>query len=499
MRVLVIALSCLCFAAACGDEETPDAGGADAGLADSGTADSGTTDSGQNEVPARYTYESRFGAGSSVSYTGQTFRHVLIAELKGRIGGLTARIDQGTLTPTTGSVLAELNFYVDFDPSTGGDVDSAVAAGFTSPPATQSTFGDFGSTAKLRDKIAGNDAVGQHQDWNTTGIVGWSGAGPVTPTGLVTRFFERIEEQAIARANGTIPNDPTGTPIAQVYVTPEGQDLRELTQKFLDGAIGYSQGTDDYLDDDLAGKGINSDNTAPESGRSYTALEHAWDEGFGYFGATPDYGDYTDEELAAAGGRADYAKAYHDTNGDGMLNLLTEVNWGHSLNAAKRDKDSVTATDFTADAFLGFRAGRHLISSADGALSPAQVTALKSERDRAIQAWEKAIAATVVHYINDLLKDHAKFSTPDYKFLDHAKHWSELKGFALALQFNPKKLITTAQLTDLHARLGEAPALPGSPNVAAYRTGLLEAKVILKNAYNFSDANLGDDQGEGGW
>jgi hypothetical protein len=127
------------------------------GLADSGTADSGPTDGGPDQVPAQYEFNSRFGAGSSVSYTGQTFRHVLVAELKGRIGGLTARIDQGTLTPTTGSVLAELNFYLDFDPNTGADVDSAVAATFTSPPATQTTFGDFGSTAKLRDKIAGND------------------------------------------------------------------------------------------------------------------------------------------------------------------------------------------------------------------------------------------------------------------------------------------------------------------------------------------------------
>ena len=493
MRVVAFALPILCFSVACGDDETPDVGG------DAGVTDLGTTDGGQDQVPAQYNFSSRFGAGSSVNYNCQTFRHVLIAELKNRIGGLTSRIDQGTLTPTTGAIQAELNFYLDFDPSTGGEVTSAIAASYTTPGAMQTKLGDFGSTAKLRDKIAGNDPIGQHRDWNTTGILGWSGAGPITPTGLLDRFFQRIEAQAIARANGNIPNDPTGAPIAQVYVTPEGVDLRELTQKFLDGAVGYSQGTDDYLDDDLDGKGLNSDNTVAESGRLYSTLEHAWDEGFGYFGATPDYGDYTDDELAAAGGRAEYANGYHDRNGDGMLDLLTEVNWGHSLNAAKRDRDSVTPTDFTADAFLGFRAGRHLIASADGALTPAAFTALKAERDRAIQAWEKAIAATVVHYVNDVLKDHAKFGTADYKFLDHAKHWSELKGFALALQFNPKKRISAEQLAELHTRLGEAPALPGAANVAAYRSGLLEAKMILKTAYNFSDANLGDEQGEGGW
>ena len=58
---------------------------------------------------------------------------------------------------------------------------------------------------------------------------------------------------------------------------------------------------------------------------------------------------------------------------------------------------------------------------------------LKAHRDAALSAWEKAIAATVVHYINDVIGD---MEAEDYSFYDHAKHWSEMKGFALSFQFN---------------------------------------------------------------
>ena len=40
-------------------------------------------------------------------------------------------------------------------------------------------------------------------------------------------------------------------PIASVTVTETGLDLRQLIQKFLLMAVPFSQGTDDYLDDDV--------------------------------------------------------------------------------------------------------------------------------------------------------------------------------------------------------------------------------------------------------
>ena len=84
--------------------------------------------------------------------------------------------------------------------------------------------------------------------------------------------------------------------------------------------------------------------------------------------------------------------------------------------------------------------------------------ALKAHRDMALDAWEKAVAATVVHYINDTLQDMGKMEL-DYSFSDHAKHWSEMKGFALGLQFNRFSPLSDADFGTLHNYMGTQPVL----------------------------------------
>ena len=59
--------------------------------------------------------------------------------------------------------------------------------------------------------------------------------------------------------------------------------MHSYCKKFLLGAVAFSQGADDYLDDDVAGKGLLVFGYIPAEGKKYSALEHAWDEGFGYF------------------------------------------------------------------------------------------------------------------------------------------------------------------------------------------------------------------------
>ena len=44
-------------------------------------------------------------------------------------------------------------------------------------------------------------------------------------------------------------------------------------------------------------------------------------------------------------------------------------------------------------------------------LTDDQIAELQVYRDQAVGAWEKAISATVVHYINDVLQDMNKFGT----------------------------------------------------------------------------------------
>jgi hypothetical protein len=117
----------------------------------------------------------------------------------------------------------------------------------------------------------------------------------------------------------------------------------------------------------------------------------------------------------------------------------------------------------------------------------------------ALDAWEKGVAATVVHYINDTLQDMGKMDTADYSFGTHAKHWSEMKGFALGLQFNRFSPLSDADFGKLHEHMGNAPVLTGASDLAAYKQALLDARDLLQTSYGFDAGNMGDDNGENGW
>jgi uncharacterized surface protein with fasciclin (FAS1) repeats len=424
-------------------------------------------------VPTTYSFE-------GVSHSGQTMRHALIGDLKAWIGNLTTEIDGGVFAPTSAQeVLDEIAFYVEFDHESDGDtsIGVSVAEGLE---LAEKTYGELG-TANLQKKIAGNDTKTDFKDWSTE-FKGWDGI--TSPDALLDFWFGLLADNAVARANGELDWN--------VNLTAAGHDLTQLIQKFLTMSITFHQGADDYMDDDVDGKGLKASNIL-EEGASYTGLAHAWDEGFGYFGAAKNYADYTDEEIAKKGGNPDF-QGYNDANADGLIQLKDEYNWGGSVNAAKRDRgsDESAKTDFTGDIFTALIAGRHLISSTEGELSEDQMAELKGYRDAVVWGWEKAFAATAVHYINDTLGDMAKFGTADYSFADHAKHWGELKGFALGFQFSPHSPLSAEDFASFHSKVGDAPVLEdaGADAIAAYETALEEAAGILGAAYGFADVNV---------
>lgn len=481
-----LALALLLPLAACGDDtQAPDAGN---------TVDAGAPDaSGEVIIPDTYAFESRFIPGqSSVSYSGQVLRQVLIAELTNNIEALTDKLDTGAFAPTAGQVEQSLDFYYRFD---GIDLTEPLTI-TTTPALSQATYDALGVIANLQSKLAGNDsdaAETQHEDW-TTAFVGWDTADAQSPDGLLRYWFGVLDSLAVDRVAGIIPQDPDGVAITKVYVTAEGQDLKQLIQKFLLGAVAFSQATDDYLDDATADKGINVSN-AQDGEKAYSFLEHHWDEAFGYFGAARDYGDYTDAEIAAPG--------YRDSDGNLEIDLQSEYNFSYAANAAKRDLGSNAAapTDFSKTIFDAYVHGRAIIAAAGDSLTADQRTALLAQRDIIVQTWEEVIGATVVHYINETLRDTIAIGTDTYDFYNHAKHWSELKGFALGLQFNPASPLAAAQFAELHQLIGDAPVLPGAEtaDIDAYKSNLLQARDIIQQAYGFDAANVGDETGNGGW
>lgn len=483
-----------------GETVSPDAGTADGG---------GDAGPGGVVVPDTYAFESRFTPDtSSVSHGGQTARHVLIADLKAYIGGLTAVVDSGFSPATDGEVVANLDYFFGPDAAARAEDPIGITTEPPAPPILQTTYGELSGTAFLLEKLAGNDTSTDYRDWSTE-FVGWSdpaiaayGGGITSPTLLVRAFFETIEQNAMARAGNLAPADtpermsPVATPMElPVHVTASGLDLQQLVEKLLLSAIAFHQAADDYTDDDVADKGLLSDNVAQDGTNAYTVLEHAWDEAYGYFGASAEWGTLTPEQIATG-------PRFVDFDDDGSIDLRTEYNFGASVNAGSRDHASAASarTSMVADAWLGFRTGRAIITQAGGALTEDQMTDLRAARDMAIGAWEAALAATVVHYINDVLAIMVSTDAYDHaRFLEHAKAWSEMKGFALAFQFNPRSPVTATQFAELNTLLGDAPVLPSDAGAADYRADLIAARAILGAAFAFDAANLGDDQGATGW
>jgi len=447
-------------------------------------------------LPDTYAFDSKFEANSSsVSHTGQAARQILILELNNYISsGLAADVAGNAFNTGEEAKVKLMSFYakteLDWDTERDNGTDLVISAVDIAAPLTakQTTITDISSSHKnLVGKIAGMDEVGQHKDW-TTALVGWNETGSVTPDGVIEALFDQLAANVQTDIDGTIRNDIAGNPITKLYINEGGTDIKQLVQKFLLGAVNFSQGTDDYLDNTVDGKGLLSVNTQ-DGTKTYSNLEHQFDEGFGYFGAARNYNEYTDVEISSDA-------SYKDIDADGEIDLASEINFSNSINAAKRDNGTVgntSPTDFTQQAFDAFVTGRAIINAAAGeALSADEMTTLLEQRDTAVLVWEKAISATIVHYINDTTADLDNIGIDGYSadnFADLAKHWSELKGFSLNLQFNPHSPMTDEQFATMQEKIGMKPVTVEA-DVEAYKTALAEVRDMLQEVYDFDAENV---------
>lgn len=448
-----------------------------------------------NDLMDRYAFNSKFDEEkSSVSYTGQTARHILIAELNDYIkNGLEDDIDSGKLTDKA-SVLAALNSLYIPDEKTQYD---DIAISFIDN-AKHGLVSDITGYKNLKDKVAGNDAKGQSKDWNNGEFAGYAQKGTLSPSLLIDTLFDNLATNAAEKINGVVRKDVFGEDITKVYIDKHGVDLAQFIQKFLLMSITYSQASNDYFGIDTEGKGLTTDNINPaKEGAAYTSLEHQFDEGFGYFGAARNYLEYSDVEIAGKvsddNGRAAW-NGSHDTDGDGKIDLRSEYNFGQSVNAAKRDlgtAGNAAATDYTTQAMTAFIAGRQLINNNVGnELTEEQFKELKDYTQKGLDGWERAIVATVIHYINDLSADLTLLANSDaeFNFNDTAKHYSEMKGFALGLQFSEYAGISDENFEKVHQLMRNEPELTG--DVEAYIDDLAAARKILQDSYELNEENV---------
>ena len=350
---------------------------------------------------------------NSVKYTGQMARQVLHDSLKALV--------------KTGDLNKMMAYYNGED---GLEIISPKSKdGF---PVKQTMVSEIGS-----GNLSGKMYKGA--------IAGWGGlTGPET--------IEHMMQKASEVEGGFDPNT--------------GFDYTQLISKFAMGAVFYNQAVNNYLGKKMEiGQKPNSE--PYKEGSYYTGKEHSWDEAFGYWGSAAHALTLSAEDNYNVAKKKDLASADH--NGDGVVDLYSEMTYAHAYYASSYDKGG--KTDYLATVNQAFIDGRLVIRDAGGRnLSFDERTKMLAARDTIRENWQKVIAESVFKYAGSTYKDlvaleiimDANGDTTE-AFRKYAKHWGELKGFALALQCGPENLGEAA--VKMNRMMGFGPVLLNSSQV----------------------------------
>jgi hypothetical protein len=213
--------------------------------------------------------------------------------------------------------------------------------------------------------------------------------------------FEAASQSTIVGVNGTAGVVVSLDGLKAYLMNDKGLEYTQIIEKGLMGACFYYQSTAVYFGDDK----MNVDNETVEPNEG-TAMEHHWDEAFGYFGVPIDF----------------------PTNTDGL------AFWGKYCN----DRNAIIETN--AGVMDHFLKGRAAISNND--LDARNAAIIEIQKN-----WELVSVGTAIHYINTALTNFS-----DDALRNHAL--SEVAAFTYALQFNPNKKVTNANVNDLLTQIG---------------------------------------------
>ena len=369
---------------------------------------------------------------NSVAYTGQMARHALHNSLKKLAGKGNGQPNQ--------ALKDEMMAYF-----AGKDADRKIV--------DPTTKGDF----KVKQTLVAEISKGKDLKGKT-----YNGLVPGFPGSMTGReVVEFLIDKASSADKGFDP--------------AIGYDYPQLISKFLMGAVFYNQAVDVYLDERL--EADKNPNDAPyKKGAYYTGKEHVWDEAFGYFGVPAHAMSLDAKGAYNIAKRKNFGGA--DANGDGMIDLVSEMTFGHGYYAADSDKAGTNYMHTITQAFID---GRKIITDAKGEkLTDAQRGELKLQAGIIRTNWEKVIAEATFKYAGSVYKDLRKLQTieeaegnTDKAFRAYVKHWGELKGFALALQTSGRDLGETG--VRLNRLIGYGPVLLSGAQVTGIENGKLVA------------------------
>jgi hypothetical protein len=343
--------------------------------------DDGTCTYFQLSVPTTYAFTD--GTNNTVSYSGQTERLNQLTEM-------TTYMKTGTTTPL--SYLSLTDMFANTGNNGGGNFS-------------------FTSTKKLQDKCLAADT---------------------------SLFIDYMDSLAIASADfaNTAADGQAGTLTSgtSTYLfAANGIEYTQLIEKGLMGAVFMYQATNIYFGSDKMG----ADNTAAVNagaGEYYTAMEHHWDEAFGYFGVPVDF----------------------------PTNLTGIKFWGKYCNS----RDSQLGCN--AVMMNAFKRGRAAISQDELTIRDEEILKLR-------KMWEKISAAQAVAYLEEA---KTNFGVDNAKFLHEL---SEAYAFILCLKYVPleTRVISYTQIDDLLTNT------IGTDFWAVTQTDLTNAINSLESIYGF--------------
>lgn len=217
---------------------------------------------------------------------------------------------------------------------------------------------------------------------------------------------------------------------ASTYLFDEnGYEYTQIIEKGLMGACFYYQTLGVYLTQERIGPGV--DNETVEEGTG-TAMEHHWDEAFGYFGVPVDYP--SNKEGIRFWGK--YADGRNEVLGVGERIMAAYIQGRAAISAGNmEDKNLMASVIYT--------------------------------------ELELVTVSTAIHYINSALANY----TDDAK-RNHAL--SEAWAFINTIQYNEQKAISTEEVLAIRDLLGEN-------FYEVSREDLQDAKAQLATAYSLEN------------
>jgi hypothetical protein len=303
-------------------------------------------------VPTSYDFKNTSNI-STIDFSGQKVRLVMLDEISTLMGG-TSPVTEATL------------------------LDMYNGTGFTD--ASLNTSGK-----KLSDKTAAS-------------VDYFSGINAEQTS--IRETFKALFKDAESLTNGNIEASAgvagyylDGT--KKCYFNANGLEPQQVFSKGMMGACLLDQILNNYLSKNKLDAGsnvVNNTNKVVEAGKTYTTMEHAWDEAFGYI-----YG-----------------------NDDNTANPAVYKFWSSYINQVNADPNFNTVKEAISRAFIK---GRAAISNADYSTRDAQVAIIKTE-------LAKVPAVRAVYYLNE---GKTKLGTSNGKAAFHAL--SEGYGFIWCLRF----------------------------------------------------------------